>query len=371
MARNLWADIHLDAICHNYLHAKALAPAGAGCIAIIKADAYGHGAIPVARALARHADALGVACIEEALELRDAGVSNPILLLEGFFEKSELPDLVWNRLWTAVHSVQQLEQLEAFARESGGLKGMSIWLKVDTGMHRLGFDLSATEAALIRIRALPGVGNITLMSHLANADEPLRELTEKQLDTVSQLVSSKPNNADLWNGLTYSLSNSAATLAWPLAHRDWLRPGIMLYGASPLKESVSNVTELKPAMTLSTELIALRNVPAGDAVGYGSTFRCKTPTRIGTAAIGYADGYSRHALNGTPVFLNGRRAHLAGRVSMDMITIDLTDHEDAKIGDRVELWGSNVSVSEVASWCNTISYTLLSGLTRRVKRRYL
>ncbi|HET8904693.1 MAG TPA: alanine racemase [Saccharospirillum sp.] len=370
MARNLFADIHLDAICHNYRLAKSMARPGTGCIAIVKADAYGHGAVPVAQALAKQADALGVACIEEAMELRDANISIPILLLEGFFEKSELPELIKHRLWTVIHSFKQLEELEAYAHQSGGLQGLPVWVKVDTGMHRLGFELTDLEPAMTRIQALPSVGPITLMSHFANADCSQDASTRQQIAKLSQLSPGNTARAGIWKNLTFSLSNSAATLAWPTAHYDWLRPGIMLYGANPIGESVMGIRDLKPAMTLSTELIAIRDVPAGEAVGYGSTFHCNQPTRIGTLAIGYADGYSRHARNGTPVFLNGRRAHLAGRVSMDMITIDLTDHQEAKIGDRVELWGENIPVDEVAACCDTIAYTLLSGLTRRVCRRY-
>lgn len=370
MARNLIADIDLDAIRHNYCIAKSMARNEAGCIAIIKADAYGHGAVPVARALSSHTDAFGVACIEEALELRAADIATPILLLEGFFECTELPELVNHQLWTVIHTTKQLDELEAFAKQTGGLQGTPVWVKVDTGMHRLGFQLAEIESVLKRTSSLPGVGHITFMSHFANADSEHPEQNKVQIERVSQLIEDINLRPGSLKTLTYSLSNSAGTLAWPTAHQDWLRPGIMLYGSNPLSRPLETTKMLKPAMTLSTELIAIREVPAGESVGYGSTFQCKQPTRIGTVAIGYADGYSRHARNGTPVFLNGRRAYLAGRVSMDMITIDLSNHPDANIGDRVELWGENVPVDEVAKWSNTISYTLLSGLTRRVKRRY-
>lgn len=362
MARNLWADIHLDAITHNYRLAKAQAPGARAC-AIIKADAYGHGAVAVARHLDREADAFGVACIEEALELREAGIVSPILLLEGFFEASELPAILSHQLWTAIHALHQIDALEAFAQEKGDLGGMAVWLKVDSGMHRLGLEPTSLATALARVKALPGVGEVVVMSHFASADEPDPNPTVGQLGVMDDILA-------LHDGAV-SLSNSAAVMVWPQAHWQWLRPGVMLYGGSPFGMAQPIADQLQPAMTLSTEIIAVRQVEAGECVGYGGTYRCQQPTRIGTLAVGYADGYSRHAPNGTPVYLSTGYATLAGRVSMDMVTIDLNAHPEAQPGDRVELWGRHVSVNDVARLCGTIPYTLLSGLTRRVKRRYL
>ncbi len=361
MARNLIAQVDLGAIIHNYRVAKSQAP-GAKAVAIIKADAYGHGAVRVAQALAAEADAFGVAAIEEALELREAGIQRPILLLEGFFESNELPLIDQYQLWSSLHSLDQLSMLEAYLRQHPNASGWHIWLKIDSGMHRLGIHPNDAPEAISRLKALKPIESIVVMSHFACADEPDRLDTQNQLNRLDATLQGVE--------LARSFSNSAGVMQWPSAHHQWLRPGIMLYGASPFAQTHSVATQLKPAMTLTTEIIAIRQVPAGDAVGYGATWLAEKETRIGTLAVGYADGYSRHAPSGTPVWINGRRAKLAGRVSMDMVTVDLSDHLDACVGDKVELWGENISVNEIAHYCNTIPYTLLSGLTRRVKRQY-
>lgn len=361
MARNLIAQVDLSAIGENYQLARAQAPQ-ARAVAIIKADAYGHGAVAVARSLEPEVDAFGVAAIEEALELREAGITRPVLLLEGFFETEELPLIQQQQFWTAIHSIEQLEKLEAYLAKHPDSRGLQVWLKIDSGMHRLGIEPALVMSALRRLQALPAVEKLVVMSHFACADEPQRPHTERQLQQIYSALDG--HSVDL------SLCNSAGVMQWPQAHQQWLRPGIMLYGASPFAEPHSLAARLRPGMTLTTEIIAVRDVPAGESVGYGASWVAEKPTRIGTLAVGYADGYSRHAPSGTPVWLNGRRAVLAGRVSMDMSTIDLSSHPDAKPGDQVELWGANVAINEVADWCGTIPYTLLSGLTRRVKRQY-
>ncbi|WP_151669476.1 alanine racemase [Nitrincola schmidtii] len=362
MARNLIAQVDLAAIVHNYRVAKAQAQ-HSKAVAIIKADAYGHGAVAVATALDSEVDAFGVAAIEEALELREAGIQRPILLLEGFFEASELPLIHQHRFWSSLHSLEQLAVLEAYLQRYPDVHGLHIWLKIDSGMHRLGVNPVHIPEMLKRLQALKGVESIVVMSHFACADEPHRPDTLRQLEVLGASLQGLD--------IPRSFSNSAGVMHWPSAHHQWLRPGIMLYGASPFAEAHPVADQLKPGMTLSTEIIAIREVPAGDAVGYGASWTATTPTRIATLAVGYADGYSRHAPSGTPVWLNGRRAAIAGRVSMDMITIDLTGHDDAVVRDKVELWGANLSVNEIAACCNTIPYTLLSGLTRRVKRHYI
>jgi alanine racemase len=351
------ADIHLDAIVHNYRLAKAQAPA-ARAAAIVKADAYGHGLVPVARALAADADAFGVACIEEALALRQGGVRQPIILLEGFFTADELPLIAEQGFWPVLHSEHQLRWLEQFHTPAR----LPVWLKLDTGMHRLGVTPAQVGPLLARLRRCEAVGEVLLMTHFARSDEPALSMTRDQLrcfDRVAQRFS-----------LGASLANSAAVMAWPQAHRQWLRPGIMLYGATPFSAPHPVADRLRAGMTLSSEIIALREVPAGETVGYGATFRCDRARRIGTVAMGYGDGYPRHARNGTPVLVEGVATSLAGRVSMDMLTLDLTDLPQAGIGSRVELWGERLPVSEVARWCDTIPYTLLTGLTPRVKRYY-
>lgn len=361
MARPARAHVNLNAIIHNYRLSKAIAP-GQSSVAIVKGNAYGHGAVAVAQALASEADALGVACIEEALELRDAGIRCPILLLEGFFSADELATISELSFWCAIHSVEQLIALEAkpLARP------INVWLKMDSGMHRLGVSGPDFKHFYQRLKQLDWVNDIVLMSHFSSADELDNPESTTQWDYFEK--HSQGIDADI------SLANSAATLARTIGpadnRRHWQRPGLMLYGATPFLDPQGNADQLQAAMTLSSEIIAIRDVAAGQAVGYGGTFVCKQPSRIATVAMGYADGYPRSAKSGTPVLVNGQGAALAGRVSMDMLSVDVTHLRDAKVGDRVELWGEQLAVSEVAKYCDTIPYTLLTGITRRVHSSY-
>lgn len=354
------AIIDLGAIRHNYRQSKVLAPS-AKAIAIIKANAYGHGAVAVAKALSPEADAYGVACLEEAMELRDSGITNPVLLLEGIFEPDELQQVDQHDLYMAVATERQLGWL----LEAKLKKPVHVFLKMDSGMHRLGFSPADYPAVYARLAACPHVGQVTLMSHFSRADEPDQPTTERQLERISQV------NDHL--GLNCSLANSAGTLAWPAAaNQAYVRPGIMLYGASPLlaPDDPSHGL-LKPAMSLRSEIFSVRELAAGEPIGYGENFICDRPTRVGVVAIGYADGYSRHAQDGTPVSINGKPSRIIGRVSMDMLTVDLTDLPDAKEGDPVELWGNEVDVNLVATHSRTISYTLFTSITRRVPLRYI
>lgn len=363
MARPLVAEINLAALRNNYLLARSQS-AAATAIAVVKANAYGHGAVAVARSLADLAPAFAVACIEEANELVAAGIQQPIVLLEGFFTADELPRIVQHGYEFMLHNHWQLQQLTEFlATQSLQPASINVWLKVDTGMHRLGFTLDEAEAVYRQLRALPALHRITLTSHLACADEPGSQATVQQLERFWQLQQRL--------NCPVSIANSPAILGWADARQGQLRPGIMLYGASPLPESHPLGSQLQPVMTLKSALISVRELAAGESVGYGGRFTTSQPTRIGVVACGYGDGYPRHAQEGTPVLVKGVRCQLAGRVSMDMLTVDLSNCPDAAVGDEVELWGAHLPVNEVARHCGTISYTLLTCLLPRVPRRYV
>lgn len=344
------ATIDLGALAHNLAQVRARAPRSR-IVAVVKANGYGHGAARLLAALAT-AEMLGVACAEEALALRDAGALQPILLMEGVFDAAELAACAAERLEVAVHHAEQVRMLEC-ARPT---RPLVVWLKIDTGMHRLGVRPAEARALHDRLSACRSVAGIRLMTHFASADLPDPAPTEAQLARFAAL--DLPGER--------SLANSACVLAWPEAHADWVRPGIMLYGVSPLHGASGAAHGLRPVMTLATRLIALRDIPAGEPVGYAGAWTAARPTRVGTAAIGYGDGYPRHAPSGTPVLVNGREAPLIGRVSMDMITIDLTDHPAAAVGDPVVLWGDGLPAERIAEAAGTIAYELLCGVTARV-----
>lgn len=357
MARPAIAVIDLEAIRHNYRLAKKLT-SKAQAFAIIKANAYGHGAVKVAQALEPEADGFGVACIEEALELRDSGIKAPILLLEGIFTPDELVLADSESLSLVVHNQQQLESL-LVAKPKNKFK---IFLKIDTGMHRLGFAPSEVKALWFALQQCKHIESITLMTHFARADEIHSDYTLRQLQEFKAAVT----------GLEapHCLANSPAILAWPAAHTDYVRPGLMLYGASPFAEPNEAASQLKPAMRLESAIIAIRELAAGEPIGYGARFHCEKNTTVGVVAMGYADGYPRHAIDGTPIAVNGVRTRLVGRVSMDMLTIDITGM-NCQIGDRVQCWGDQVLATEVALASNTIPYTLFTGVTRRVPLTYI
>lgn len=357
MARAAKAVIDLAALKHNYLLAKSLS-SGNKAVAIIKANAYGHGAVVVARYLADVADAFGVACIEEALELRAAGIKQPIALLEGFFTADELELIEQHRFITAVHSQWQIEAIAASAIKAP----IQVWIKFDSGMHRLGFNADGFAAAVTKLQTLPQVASLVAMTHFACADELESDYTDTQIANFHAACDQF--------GLPVCMANSAATLHWPQTHGDWVRPGIMLYGASPLDQKTDAADQLQTVMTLNSALIAVRELPAGEPIGYGRRFITTEPTRVGVVAMGYADGYPRHAKDGTPVAVNGKMTRVIGKVSMDMMTVDLTDQPNAKVGDPVELWGAQVDINEVAACADTISYSLYTGITNRVPRVY-
>ena len=349
------ALIDLAALRHNYQLARQCS--GGKALAVVKADAYGHGAVLCAQALQAEADGFAVACIEEALELRAAGITQPILLLEGFFEASELALIDQHQLWCVVHSLWQLDAIEQ-ARLS---RPLQVWLKLDSGMHRVGLFPEQYQAAYQRLQASGKVDKIVLMSHFARADELDCARTEEQLAVFN--TAREGLQAEL------SLRNSPAILGWPQVPSDWVRPGIMLYGATPFEQTQALAAQLKPVMTLQSKIIGVRELPAGEPVGYAARFVAERPTRVGVVAMGYADGYPRHAPTGTPVAVDGQLTRIIGRVSMDMLTVDLTDLPQTGLGSQVELWGAQVLASDVAAQAQTIPYQIFCNL-RRVPRLY-
>lgn len=359
MARPVVAEIDLDRICHNFRIASSITPRG-NTIAVVKADAYGHGVTEVCKALASAAPAFATASIEEAMVIRKAGLLHPVLLLEGFFDSYELSDISVSGFWTVVHNEFQIRCLEV-ERIS---KPISVWLKIDTGMSRLGFPVGEAENAFRRLKDNPNVRNIVIMTHLANADAGGSTLlsVNDQIARIPRMVLEPEGQL--------SIANSAGLLAHEVARRSWQRPGIMLYGSSPLNLDNEYSRQLLPAMTLKSRIIATRWIEQGGQVGYGGRFIAPKRTRVGTVAVGYADGYPRQAAEGTPVFVSGRRVGLVGRVSMDMLTVDITDIPDVDVGAEVELWGDNVLANEVASSSGTIAYHLFTSVTRRVRRIY-
>lgn len=355
--RPLVATIDLSAIAHNYAVAKRCAP-GRQAFAVVKANAYGHGVREVVTALHDEADGFAVASLEEAAEVRALHASARILLLEGCFEAGEYQFAAQLGLDLVLHGEPQVQQLLAVELA----RPLNVWLKLDSGMHRLGFSAAAVREWHGRLRGAAQVAELNLLSHFACADERGSEASELQLEQFLDLL-------DL-DFAQRSLANSAAILTIPAAHMDWLRPGIMLYGATPFLDLGATELGLRPAMSLTAQLIACREVAVGDCVGYGGTWRAERPSRIGTVSCGYADGYPRHAPSGTPVMVRGQRVTLVGRVSMDMLMVDLTDLPEAAEGDAVELWGTQLPVDEVAQAAGTIGYELLSKVTARVPRRY-
>lgn len=346
------AIIDLAALRHNLAFARRRA-GGAKVVAVVKANGYGHGAARLVPALGA-ADMLGVACIEEALVLREAGARQPILLLEGVFTADELALCARHGFEVAVHEPGQVRMLEAAALE----RPLTAWLKVDTGMNRLGFRPDMAAEVHGRLRACAAVAELRLMTHFANADEPADAMTCEQIARFAAAAEGLPAER--------SFCNSAGLLLWPQAHAEWVRPGVMLYGISPVAGRTGADEGLLPVMTLKTALIAVKEASRGARVGYAGTWTAQAPTRIGIAAIGYGDGYPRHAPSGTPVLVAGRSATLAGRVSMDMVAIDLSGHPDAAVGDPVVLWGEGLPAETIASAAGTIAYELLCGVTGRV-----
>lgn len=348
MPRPIRATVSLSALRHNLGIARRHAP-HARHMAVIKANGYGHGMLRVARAL-EVADGFAVLNLTDAIALRAAGFGQDILLLEGFFSADEVPLLVQHGLSTVIHAQWQVDAL----LQASIATPIQAWLKINTGMNRLGFQPDELPAALKNLQQMGA--QVTLMTHFARADE--KDGIKEQMTLFNAIALGLP--------LPRSLSNSAAILSHPETQGDWVRPGIMLYGASPMSHQSASELGLKPAMTLSSEIIAIRDISAGAEVGYGGSFLAPCAMRIGTVACGYADGYPRHAPSGTPVLVDGQQSRIIGRVSMDMLTVDLSGIPDARIGMTVTLWGDDLPVDEIATAAGTIGYELLCAISARV-----
>lgn len=358
MNRLIRAVVDTAALRSNLAAVRRSAPQSK-VMAVVKANAYGHGLVPTALALP-NADAFAVARLEEGVTLRSAGVRTPVILLEGVFDAEQLAEAAAQNFELVIHNPDQL----ALLADWRGTHRFPVWLKVDTGMNRLGFRpeefrlaydaLSAKDAAVSRIR---------LLTHLANADDVDDETTRSQIDLFEHTTA----------GLNCerSIANSAGVVGWPSSHGQWVRPGLLLYGVSPMKDGTAVDHGLKPAMTLYSTVIAVKRVLPGERVGYGGHWTAKRPTQVAIVAVGYGDGYPRHMANGTPVLINGKQAGIAGRVSMDMIAVDITDLPPVSCGDPVILWGAGLPAETIAPHAGTIPYELLCGVSQRVALEFL
>jgi len=345
------AKVHIDvnAFLHNLAVAKAYA-GGAVVMSVVKANAYGHGIHNLLPAL-RQTEAIGVSCLEEALELRELGCKQPIMLMEGFFYADELELIAKHDLQMVVHQPQQIEML----KKNVLTKPVYAWLKINTGMNRIGFAPEQVSKLIETLQNLESIQKpIGLMTHFSDADVLENPKTLKQLNNFTAVAGNH-------KGLK-TAANSAALMSYSESHFDWVRPGIMLYGISPFEDKLGIDFNLKPVMTLSSELIAVNQCKKDETVGYGSNWIAAEDMPIGIVAMGYGDGYPRHAKNGTPVLVNGVKVPLIGRVSMDMLAVDLRTCPKAKVGDEVVLWGENLPVEKIALMSDTIAYELLTSI---------
>lgn len=362
MSRPILAYIDQAALKHNLAITRQYAP-DARIMAVIKANAYGHGLMHTAHAL-KSTDGFALLELDAAIDLRNAGYNHPILLLEGFFSTQELALFEKYRLNAVIHHEEQVAMLDHCRH-----RGLNIFLKINTGMNRLGFPVKHFPAVFERLSRNPAIANITIMSHFATADEPGEDDDFKQqlrlFNQVTQTGLLPPCKQN--SGYHHSLANSAAIIRYPETHRDWVRPGLMLYGASPFIDQPAANLGLEPVMMLTSKIIAIQHLRKGDKVGYGYSFQADKSMRIGIVACGYADGYPRHAPTGTPVLINNHRCRLIGKVSMDMLTVDITEATDIQLNSPVILWGKELPVEEIAYHAGTISYELLCAVSKRVK----
>lgn len=368
------ATINSAALRHNIQLIKSFAP-NQKLLAMIKANAYGQGLLPAAHILADQVDGFGVARLREALEIQETGYTGKILLVEGFFDREELLKTLSRRFDSVIHCYEQLELLEQVAKEweEEQQKGfwkrktkiyfpINVWLKIDTGMHRLGVHPEQVDEFYQRLKKCPLVESISFVSHFSRADELDCGYTEKQISTFEQATQAYPEHAR-------SISASSGILYWKQAHYEWVRPGIIMHGISPHYEPITHLG-FQPVMTLSSSLIAVRTHKAGEPVGYGGTWVSSQDTKLGVIAMGYGDGYPRNVPEGTPVLINGRKVPIVGRVSMDMLTVDLGADSQDKVGDEAIFWGKDLLIEEIAEHIGVISYELITKLTPRVIFEY-
>lgn len=351
------AYIDIQALNHNLNNVKKISPRSR-VLAMVKSNAYGHGLAAIGKILTG-ADGFGVACLDEALKLREEGVLAPIVIMSGVYTESDLHQAVKHNFHIVIHDYFQIELLKKIELQ----KSLTVWLKLDSGMHRLGFSPEDFLKAFHYLVTSNKVNQpIVVMTHLADADDIQKKTTEQQLDLFNQythnLVCQK------------SIANSAGIIAWPSSIAHWNRPGIMLYGISPMLNKVGRDHELLPVMTLVSKIAAIHDFKRGDSIGYGGSFTCPEDMRVGVVAIGYGDGYPRHAKNGTPTLIKNTICPLIGRVSMDLITVDLRPCQDAKIGDDVVLWGNDLPAEIVAKYADTIAYELICNVSQRVVFMY-
>jgi alanine racemase len=354
VSRPTYMQIDTAALQHNLRRVRELVP-GRSIIAMVKGNAYGHGAVVAAKALSS-AEALGVASLEEGILLREAGMTQPIMLVEGLFSVDEIAEAARRHFTLVVHHLPHVEMLE----KAKVAEPFTVWLKINTGMHRLGIEPEQLNTVYQRLMAAQSVRKpIGLMTHFAEADMIDSNATAQQIQLFNQITASLPGPR--------SLANSAGILAWPAAHGDWVRPGLMLYGASPFADKTGLDHDLQPVMTVTSRLIAITHVKKGGKVGYGGTWVAPEDILLGVVGVGYGDGYPQFAKSGTPVLINKVESQLVGRVSMDMLTVDLRNQPDAKMDDPVVLWGKGLPVERVARHSSTSAYEILTRMTSRPK----
>lgn len=358
MKRSAYALIRLERLAHNLKILRSFTK-DAKVISVVKADAYGHDLAKTTQAL-NQSDAFAVACASEAMELRSTGILHPILCLQGFRDENDLQYIAESNTQPVIHSDYQIELL----KKSRFKQSIQVWLKIDTGMNRLGFATEKSHRAYQQLSELECINKIRVMTHFSHADLLNDEITQRQLQRFENACKQLPN-------IERSAANSAASIAYSNSHYQWVRPGLCLYGISPFQADLCHpdITELKPVMSVHAPIISIKQCKQGEQIGYGGQYTCPRDMRVGVAAIGYADGYPRTLNSEINVSINGAHAPVVGRVSMDMITINL-DNVDAQVGDEVELWGDDIPVSDVACAADTISYELLCGITGRIHRIY-